>query len=454
MQEPWTRTKFTYDAFGNNTKSGSRSFIPGYTTATNQIASGAQYDANGNLTWVSAEGAHQYSWDADGNLISVDGIAVTFDALDRAVEQANSGAYTQVVYGPSGMKLALMNGQSLTKAFVPLPGGATAVYNSGGLAYYRHPDWLGSSRFASTPGRTLYYSGAYAPFGESYSETPNTDRSFTGQNQDTEAGLYDFLFRGYSPVQGRWLSPDPAGLAAVNPADPQSWNRYAYLGNRPLTSVDPLGLWCWDGVNLWASDCPRTMIQERNSGGGGYWAILYTWIPYNCGDDCGRYAGTGYWQTNYFWVPMAGQPTPESPDPDRVPGGGGDAGWQKLGYKSLRACADDITKHFSIAGLLPGAPGLPNTFLGGVVNGLLGNSVQGWSEAYDWLTSKSDTSIWNLYGSLLADPPQGVKGPTEAFIKNLSKEVQYSARLAGQVKVAQDLTFYGMALAYCYSGKF
>jgi len=42
--------------------------------------------------------------------------------------------------------------------------------------------------------------------------------------------------------QGRWISPDPAGLAAVNPADPQSWNRYSYVGNRPLNAVDPLGL--------------------------------------------------------------------------------------------------------------------------------------------------------------------------------------------------------------------
>jgi hypothetical protein len=30
---------------------------------------------------------------------------------------------------------------------------------------------------------------------------------------------YDFLFREYSQVEGRWLSPDPAGLAVVNPED-------------------------------------------------------------------------------------------------------------------------------------------------------------------------------------------------------------------------------------------
>ncbi len=68
------------------------------------------------------------------------------------------------------------------------------------------------------------------------------DLSFTGQNNDTVSNLYDFLFREYHPVQGRWISPDPAGLAAVDPMNPQTWNRYAYVGNSPLTSIDANGL--------------------------------------------------------------------------------------------------------------------------------------------------------------------------------------------------------------------
>jgi hypothetical protein len=81
-----------------------------------------------------------------------------------------SGTYTEILYGPIGGKLALMNGQTVIKAFIPLPGGATAVYTGPTLSYFRHPDWLGSSRFASTAARTMYYSGAYAPFGEAYAE--------------------------------------------------------------------------------------------------------------------------------------------------------------------------------------------------------------------------------------------------------------------------------------------
>jgi len=48
--------------------------------------------------------------------------------------------------------------------------------------------------------------------------------------------------RRLAAPQGRWQVPDPAGLAAVDPSNPQSWNRYAYVMNNPATSTDPLGL--------------------------------------------------------------------------------------------------------------------------------------------------------------------------------------------------------------------
>jgi RHS repeat-associated protein len=179
-------------------------------------------------------------------LATLGGNAETYDALGRRVEQYNGSAYTEIVYGPGGNKMALISGQTVTKVFAPLSGGATAVYNSSGLSYYRHPDWLGSSRVASTTTRTLYYDGAYAPFGENYAETGTTDRNFTGQNQDLTPGatapLYDFLYREYQPTQGRWVSPDPAGTSAVDPTNPQSWNRYVYALGNPLANIDPLGL--------------------------------------------------------------------------------------------------------------------------------------------------------------------------------------------------------------------
>lgn len=237
----WSQT-FSYDAFGNISKSGSLSFQPTYSYLTNRMteigSSTPTYDSNGNVT---NDFLNTYSWDANGRPITIDGVGATYDALGNMVQQNRSGAYTQIVYTPSGAKLALMNGSTLQKGFVPLAGGSMAVYNSSGLSYYRHSDWIGSSRFASTPSRTMYYDGAYGPFGEQYANTGSNDLSFTGMNQDTASNVYDFPAREYG-IQGRWPSPDPAGMSSSNPADPQSWNRYAYVRNSPLFLTDPTGM--------------------------------------------------------------------------------------------------------------------------------------------------------------------------------------------------------------------
>ncbi len=37
------------------------------------------------------------------------------------------------------------------------------------------------------------------------------------------------------------FNTDPAGLAVADPTNPQTWNRYAYVGNNPVSFVDPLG---------------------------------------------------------------------------------------------------------------------------------------------------------------------------------------------------------------------
>ncbi len=247
-------------------------FTPTYSTSTNRITSApftgacpgrSRRDANGNTTH---DNAHTYSWDAEGRPVTQDAIGATYDALGRVVEQNGT---TEIVYGLGGGKLALMNGQTLAKAFVPLPAGAVAVYASGGLSYFRHPDWLGSSRISSDPSHNIVSDLAYAPYGETYAESGTPDRSFTGQNQDTisnsTTGLYDFPFRQYAQY-GRWISPDPAGLGAASLAAPQSLNRYAYVANNPLLLVDPLGL-------RYCLPDPCSGIYSMAGGGSGFLSV-------------------------------------------------------------------------------------------------------------------------------------------------------------------------------------
>jgi RHS repeat-associated protein len=246
---PWSQT-FSYDAFGNVSKSGTVTFQPDYSYLTNRMtlvgSSTPTYDANGNAT---NDTAHTYTWDANGRPVSADSVGLTYDALGHTVEQNKSGTYYQIVYAPTGAKFAIMSGSALQKAFVPLTGGSQAIYTSSGLAYYRHSDWIGSSRFASTPSRTLYYDGAYAPFGEAYAQTGTADLSYTGMNQDTVANLYDFPAREYNDIHGRWPSPDPAGISSVRLRDPQTWNRYAYVRNSPLHLIDPTGTTTMQGCD-------------------------------------------------------------------------------------------------------------------------------------------------------------------------------------------------------------
>ena len=276
----WSQT-FSYDAFGNITKSGSITFMPSYSFSnnnnaiTNQFFSlsgvNVQYDANGNLL---TDNLNSYTWDPNwGTVLTVNNgssiVTTVYDALGRMVENNAGGTWIELVYGPMG-KVAKVNGQTLLRAFIALPGGAKGIYTSTGLAYFRHSDWLGSSRLTSTASTptSMYSSSAYAPFGEQYAVAGSTDASYTGQDQDTANTLYDFPERRQSPSQGRWVSPDPAGRVAVVLANPQTWNRYAYVNNNPLRLIDPMGMEGEDYCPL-VDDSGDCFFDDSGGGGGG-----------------------------------------------------------------------------------------------------------------------------------------------------------------------------------------
>jgi RHS repeat-associated protein len=154
---------------------------------------------------------------------------------------------------------------------------------SQGTTYFIHPDHLGSTRLVTAyPSPTIVECDDYYPYGEanvnvgSCLAATNTTYKFTGDERDAETNLDHTQFRQNSSTLGRWMTPDPAGLAAANPTTPQSWNRYAYVLNNPLGNVDPLGLCGEDGV--W--DCP--MVQESDGGGfGGGCTLDGGYIPCN-----------------------------------------------------------------------------------------------------------------------------------------------------------------------------
>ncbi len=264
----WNQT-FSYDVFGNISKSGTTSFMPTYNTATNQFlslpAGTPSYDANGNL---QSDGFHTYSWDADGKNVQLDNgntVTMTYDALGRWVERKfANGTYDQGVYAPGGgPELFIAAAGALRTAYVPLSGQAYASYNTSGLAWYQHSDWLGTGRLFSSTTRTVVNDFAVAPYMEQYINPAGTDTFFTGVGQSAEAAdLKNFPARLYQTTQGRWITPDPAGLAAVDLTNPQTFNRYAYVGGDPLNTTDPTGL---DGNTIWIQ-IPTHCYQTEMTG--------------------------------------------------------------------------------------------------------------------------------------------------------------------------------------------
>ena len=160
----------------------------------------------------------------------------------------------------------------------PLAGNLVAEYESG-TTYFPMSDHIGSTRLMTGINQAVVQNLDYYPFGQlNSSDSGVTSHKFTGDERDGETGLDRTKYRQYASSQFRWLTPDPAGLGAVDPTNPQSWNRYAYVLNNPLASTDPLGLMCYP------SDFATTAYNNVNCGQ----------IP-TCpeGDDCSGDSGGG-----------------------------------------------------------------------------------------------------------------------------------------------------------------
>ena len=128
---------FAFDAIGNLSKSvptGNTGvpFAPTYNSSNRITNLGVNYDAAGNTTHDNL--GNSFTYDSEGRQMTVNGLAMTFDATNRTVEMQTGGSsYQQILYTASGQKFAMMNGATVQKYMVPLVAGIQAVFNSSGL---------------------------------------------------------------------------------------------------------------------------------------------------------------------------------------------------------------------------------------------------------------------------------------------------------------------------------
>jgi RHS repeat-associated protein len=289
----WAET-YNYDPWGNLYSLGPNSTTQsGYTgctqesglsataTTKNQL-SGYSYDAAGNLL---NDGAHSYTYNAENQLISANGTNYTYDGDGRRVWKSitKTACYCPPPIGGGGVApFAAPGGGTCNYPCSPLPfqsiqkiywygiGGAPLEerYPSGSRTivdrvveyvffdgnrkalldsssypglYYYFADQLGTARAVTDPSGNILDDSDFYPFGGQrpiISSSGNTYK-FTGYERDSESGLDYASARHYNNTLGRFMSPDPL---SGSPGNPQSWNRYSYVYNNPLNSIDPSGM--------------------------------------------------------------------------------------------------------------------------------------------------------------------------------------------------------------------
>jgi RHS repeat-associated protein len=288
---------------------------------------------------------------------------------------------------------------------------------------------------------------------------------------DTESQsgtLDDFTYRRYAPVQGRWISPDPAGLAAVDPTNPQTWNRYAYVTNQPLNFTDPLGL-CQQNNYTMASPGPNGPVVQT-------WT---TWSPTGSwGAPClsgppppgcmfistagsGEGDGPAGMQCGVGWAPPIQPDCPPS-GCSSVSGGGGTGGtapapatpWYKNPCVQNALLKGAATAGLDAIGLIPEGGAVAGAFslfhgAAGVSNGtnILGRVALGGSLISTGV-SLSDASGPNGGATSFAAFQTGVNAL--GIAKTLFEAIPVAGQVIAAVAVVGDLVGAGLEIADCH----
>ena len=226
------------------------------------------YDNNGNITLRDPDGAgahagHKIEYNYFNKPTSIE------DEKGKTLFSygADLSRYKQVRFdnGIEGQTTYYVNGGRVEKRYSPSENVLKQITYIGDFAQlteygtleayanntqsqtwnYLHRDHLGSieaitdedGAIAVSDGKPQYFS--YDAFGQSRTELGDiSTRGYTDHEQLTESGLIHMNGRVYDPLISRFLSAD---IMVQAPEFSQSYNRYSYVWNNPLSLSDPSG---------------------------------------------------------------------------------------------------------------------------------------------------------------------------------------------------------------------
>jgi RHS repeat-associated protein len=258
------RTNFGAGGEDAVTERGGRVFVP-------QAVEAYTYDADGNLT---SDGRWNYTWDAENHLASMEAkpgvpaeaklrLEFAYDWSGRRIRKqvyawsAATGGYqlqsvSKFVYDGWNLAAELDGAGALVRGYVwgqDLSGtlddaggvGGLLLVRQGGDTYHVGYDGSGNATtLVNAATGAVAASYEFDPFGNTLKAVGEFAASnpfrFSTKYADAETGLVYYGERYYQPQTGRWLSRDPLGEASGP-------NVYAFVGNNPVSLVDPTGLY-------------------------------------------------------------------------------------------------------------------------------------------------------------------------------------------------------------------
>lgn len=254
ISTPITQTQYNYDGVGNRSSTNINGVFTNYTannvnayTAINSTTNiSPLYDSNGNQIF---DGTYTYTYDAENKLIAVNNGAVAlykYDALGRRIKKILSSSTTNYYF--SGLHVIeernILDSINTTYTYGKWIDNILTM-NKNGYSYFYHHNNLGSVTSITNNTGNLVERYEYDAYGnieihDSFYNTLNSSSIsnsffYTGRELDFETGNYNYRFRIYNSIIGRFNSFDPLGY--IN-----GFSAFTYAGSNPINKTDPLGL--------------------------------------------------------------------------------------------------------------------------------------------------------------------------------------------------------------------
>ncbi len=194
------------------------------------------YDSNGNLTG-STDG-NSFSYNKKNQTTAIDGNSYSYsgpDQTERVTLNSASDAY-------SGLGLSYETTSGNTTYYTRCSCGMLLNERlPGGGQYYYLFDGQGSVVGLTDSNGNEVNAYDYDPYGVILNTGTNSVANpfqYEAGYFESSTGLVKFGTRYYNPQLGRWTQQDPVGGSL---GDPDSLNRYLYVGNDPVNETDPSG---------------------------------------------------------------------------------------------------------------------------------------------------------------------------------------------------------------------